>query len=339
MQAVLLAGGLGTRLRPITYSRPKPLVPLLNRPMILHLLDSLPREVDEVLVAANYMIEALENFLKALPQDRKLSVIDEEEPLGTGGALKNLEDYLSGHFLVYNADIISSLDTASLISAHRSKRPLGTIALHEVEDPSAFGMVELREDSKIERFVEKPRVEEATSKLVNAGVYVLDEDILELIPPGVQVSLEREVFPRAIPRGLQGFPFEGYWVDAGTLVTYLQANRDLLQERGTSIDETASLGPDVGVLDPVLIGRGTTVRGGILGPFTTLGAGCVLTRARVAGSVLLNGVTVEDGALVEGSILGEGCVVGADARVVDSIVGDDITIERGSKVQGQRVGK
>ncbi len=339
MQAVLLAGGMGTRLRPITYTRPKSLVPLLNRPMILHLLDSLPPEVDEILVAANYMIGALQAFVGKTPLGRRVLVVDEEEPRGTAGALKNLEDHLGSDFLVFNADIISSLDVAALLADHRRGKRVGTIALHEVEDPGGFGMVELESSGMIKRFVEKPRPEEVTSHLINAGVYVLRREVLDLVSPEGQVSLEREVFPRAIPRGLYGFQFEGHWVDAGTLSSYLKANRDLLGRRGTAVDDGVHLGPEVGILDPIMVGRGTIVQGGILGPFTTLGNHCVLGRARVAGSVLLDRVTVEDGALVEGSLLGEGCTVEADGRVEDSIVGDGITIPRGSKVKGQRVGK
>lgn len=339
MQAVLLAGGLGTRLRPITYGRPKPLLPLLNKPMLLHLLESLPREVDEVIVAANYMIEALQGFLAKAHLRPRVEVVDEEEPLGTGGALKNLEDRLGPEFLVYNADIITSLDAEELLAAQGRTGGVGTIALHEVEDPGGFGMVELGEGRRIRRFVEKPKPEEVTSHLVNAGVYALRGEVLQGMEPGVQVSLEREVFPDLIPRGLYGFPFQGYWVDAGTLESYLRANRDLLYRQGTHLDEGVHLRPEVGVLDPILVGRGSTVQGGILGPFTTLGHQCLVGRAKVAGSVLLDRVTVEDGALIDGSLLGEGCVVEADARVEGSIVGDDIRIGRGSKVINQRVGK
>lgn len=339
MQAVVLAGGMGTRLRPLTYVRPKPLLPLLNKPLILHILEGMPPEVDEVLIAATYKIEALERFLAAQRLGRRVRVVDEEEPRGTAGALANLAGSLSGDFLVYNGDVVTDLDPAALVAFHRQRRAVATIALHRVEDPTAYGVVELDAQGRILRFQEKPQREEAASDLANAGVYVMGEECLRAIPRGPTVSLEREVFPALAGGALFGYPFEGLWVDAGTLPTFLRANRLLLERRGTHLEEGSVVAPEAGLLDPVWVGRGTSARGGLIGPFTTLGHHCVLGRARVSTSVLLDRVVVEDGAHIEGSILGEGCSVGADARVEESIVADGTVLGKGVKVIGERVGK
>lgn len=337
MQAVILAGGLGTRLRPLTYSRPKALLPVLNRPLILHILDALPPQVDEVLLAASFMVEALEAFFAARPGKPPVTVVSEEEPLGTGGALKNLEDRLEGSFLTFNVDVISSLDPAELVAFRRARGGVGALALWEVEDPTPYGVVGLDRDGRIERFQEKPAPEEAFSRLVNAGVYVLQPEILDLVPAGRPVSLEREVFPRAIPLGLYGMEFEGHWSDAGTLESYLEANRTLLAVRGGRVEEGAVVRPGAGVLEPVLVGGSSVVEGGIVGPFVSLGRRCLVTRAKVSNAVLLDGVTVGEGAIVEGSVLGAGATVGPGCRLEGCVVADEAFAEPGSKLLGVRL--
>jgi mannose-1-phosphate guanylyltransferase len=306
--------------------------------MVLHLLQSMPAEVDEVIIAANYMIEALEKFFSARAQPPTVEVIDEGEPRGTGGALKNLEGMLREEFLVYNGDIVSDLDAGALVGLHRRQGGMGVIALHRVDDPTAFGMVELDASGRILRFVEKPKQREITSNLVNAGVYCLRREALEAVPTEGQVSLEREVFPALLPKGLYGLPFEGFWSDAGTLENYLKANHHVLEARGTTVDETSRVAPEVGLVDPVALGRGTSVEGGILGPFACVGDRCALGRARISNAVLFDRVVVEDGAIVEGSILGEGCVVQSDARLEGTIVGDGHLVPKGSKLIEERVG-
>ncbi|MFQ5838543.1 MAG: sugar phosphate nucleotidyltransferase [Thermoplasmata archaeon] len=339
MQAIILAGGLGTRLRPVTYFRPKALVPLLNRPMVLHIIDGLPREVDEVIIAASYMIEALEEFFDTHTLDVGVTIVDEEEPLGTGGALKNLEGLVHGTFLAVNGDVISSLMAGDLVEFHRRKGGMGAIALWEVENPEAFGIVGLNEDGRIERFLEKPSRAEVFSKFVNAGVYVLEEDILKLIPQGRAVSLEREVFPKAIERGFYGMTFHGYWADAGTLDNYLAATRILMEEGGSRLEKGCVIHPEAGILDPVVTGAFSVLRGGIVGPYVCLGRGCSIASAKVANAVLFDEVRVEEGVIIEESLIGSGATIGGDSRIQGCIVADDARIERGSKLIGEQVGR
>ncbi len=339
MQAVVLAGGLGTRLRPLTYTRPKALLPLLDKPMVLHIIDALPRAVDEVIIAASYMIEALEDYFSSYPSDLKVTIVDEEDPLGTGGALKNVEGLIDGTFLALNGDVVSSLDMQSLLEFHQGHSGIGTIALWVVENPEAFGIVDLREDGRIARFLEKPSTDQVFSRLVNAGVYALHEDILDLIHEGRPVSLEREVFPEAIKEGLYGMVFTGYWTDAGTLKNYLAATRLLMDESGGRVAKSCVVHAEAEVLDPVAVGPKSILRSGIVGPYVSLGQGCDIAGAKVANSVLLDGVMVEEGAIVEDSLVGAGTTVGRDSRVQGTVVADKARIERGSRYIGEKVGR
>lgn len=335
MQAVLIAGGQGTRLRPLTFSRPKALVPLLNRPIVLHVLDRLPAQVDEVLVAANYRTDQLRAFFAAEDVGRTVTVVREKRPLGTGGCLKNLEDRLSGTFLAFNADIVSTLPVADMLAAHRRHRGIGTIALWEVGDPSPFGVVAMDGD-RITSFVEKPPKGEAPSNLVNAGAYVFEPDILAAMPRGEVVSLERDVFPKVLRKGLHGFRFTGYWSDVGTLPSFLRATEILLRANGGEVSRRAQVGTAT-IRAPVAVAAGA-VLGGHVGPVATVGRDCRIGNdAHVAHSALLDRVVVEDGATISGSIVGEGCRIGPRAVVRDSILGDGVAVDPESEVVGERV--
>ncbi|MFQ5553044.1 MAG: sugar phosphate nucleotidyltransferase [Thermoplasmata archaeon] len=335
MQAVILVGGLGTRLRPITYTRPKALVPLLNRPMILHVLDALPSAVDEVFIAASYMIEALEAFFSARTEGRKVILVEEAEPLGTGGALRNLRGTLHGTFVALNGDVLSSLDLAELVAHHEAQGGIGTIALWEVTNPEAYGIVDVDEDGRIQRFLEKPSPEEVFSHWINAGAYVFEEGILDVIPEGHPVSLEREAFPVALSRGLYGLSFEGYWSDAGTLEQYLGATRILLDQRAS----TEGNGEDIEaeVVPPNAIPPSAVIAGGSVGPYVSLGEGCRISEAHLARTVLLDGVIVEAGAAIMDSLIGAGVTIGSDALVRGCIVRDGVTVKAGSQRVAEQV--
>jgi len=324
VQAVLIAGGLGTRLRPLTWTRPKALVPLLNRPLVLHLIERLPASVDEVIVAANYRTEQLREFFGREDVGRPVTVVREKRPLGTGGCLKNLEDRLAGTFLAFNGDVISSLAVADLVAAHDRFGGVGTIALWEVEDPTAFGVVAMTGD-RITKFVEKPPRGKAPSRLANAGAYVLEPEILKGIPEKAAASLERDVFPKVVRKGLFAFPFTGYWADAGTRESFLRATEILLHAQGSEVSRLARVLPTAKITKPVAIATDATIEGEV-GPVATIGRECVVHRARVSHSVLFDRVVVEDEATVQGSLVGEGCTIGARAVVRDSILGDGVAV-------------
>lgn len=336
VQFVVIAGGLGTRLRPLTLGRPKALLPLLNRPQILHVLDRLPPGCDRVVVAVNYMYESVRDYFEALDSDVEVVVVNESEPLGTGGAIKNVEDRVSGTFAVANGDVIDRIDFASFLEFHRRHRGIASIGVGSVEDPTSFGVVAL-EGERVTRFVEKPQKTEAPSNLVNAGRYLFEPEVFDLIEKGRAVSLEREVFPQLVSRGLYAFRETGYWSDAGTLPAYLEAQRMLLEAGGSGLAETADASR-ADLRTPVLVGPGSFVEGQ-LGPSVVLGKGCKIGRASVRNATLFDGVSVDDKAEIDASLLGNGVAIGEGSVVRDSIIGDGVQIAPHTRLFGARVGR
>lgn len=324
MEALLLAGGLGTRIRPLTYTRPKPLLPIANQPMIQWVLDRMPKSVTRVILPVNYLGELVRAHIEEHP-DPRLLVVDEPEPLGTGGAIKNCADLLSGPFLVYNADIVSSVKLDEMIAFHRARQAEATISLWPVEEPWHFGVVRHEPDGRIREFVEKPLQGQEPSKLINAGHYLLEPSMLDRIPEGRFVSLEREVLsPMAEADGrLFGYSFNGFWVDCGRPESYLDAHRVVLKQRSQER----------------ITGQG--VRGLTEARFESyaLGDGCRLGKgARVERSVLLSDVVLGAGSAVQDSILGEGVEVEDGARVERCVVGDFAVIQGGAHIRDQRIG-
>jgi mannose-1-phosphate guanylyltransferase len=320
MEAIILSGGLGTRLRPLTYARPKPLLPIANRPMLAHLLDRLPDVVDRAVLAAGYRIDDIRQWVDENPHRVDVTVVEEEEPLGTGGAIKNVEDEITGPFLCFNGDVISTPPLERMIELREERDAMGVISLWEVDEPEHFGVVDLEGD-RIRRFVEKPEPGEAPSRLVNAGTYCFDRAVLDHIDAGRQVSLEREVFPRLLETegGMLGVPFEGHWVDCGRPDVYLDAH-EILLEGETEVGEGASL--DGEVTDWACLGAKATVEAG----------------AEVSRTVLLDGAHVEAGARLEDTIVGQGARVGKNAHLVDTVVADGLTVEAKTELDGARVG-
>ena len=217
MQVVVLAGGFGTRLRPWTYEIPKPILPMLDKTLLEHVVEVVPSDkVDEVVVAGGYKVDDIESYFRKADVSYDVRIVRETEPLGTGGALGNCRDVVSGQFVCLNGDIVSSLDMQVGLDLHQKNGGIGTLALWEVEDPTRFGIVGLDDEQRITQFKEKPAPEEVFSNLINAGSYLFEDDIFDYIPLG-RSSLEREVFPvLAEDRKLNGFSFDGYFIDAGT---------------------------------------------------------------------------------------------------------------------------
>jgi mannose-1-phosphate guanylyltransferase len=320
MKAVILAGGLGTRLRPITYKTPKPLVPLVGKPIVMHIIDSLPPRVDTVVLAVSYMKDVLEEYFRVNDCGRKVILVNETTPLGTGGAVKNVEEHLDDTFIVINGDVLTSIDFESMVKYHRQKGGIGTISLWQVENPTAFGVVGLDQDKRITIFQEKPSLDEAVSNMINAGVYVFEPDMLDNIGKG-SVSIEREVFPKVIGQGLYGYLYGGYWVDCGTRESYLKAQRTLMDVAGKS-PRSATVNGDVRLVEPVDL-AGTRLESCSIGPYVfaepdvTVGAG-----AEVSNSVLMKGASVRPGAVVRNSLVGPGFVVEKEPGAIDVILGN-----------------
>src|SRR3989442_9309528 len=227
MQLVIVAGGPGTRPRPLTLSRPKALVRLVDRPQIVYPLDSLPTSCEEVLIAVNSGFEPMREFFRTHDFGIEIRVVEESKPLGTAGAIKNVQRHVRGTFAVYNGDVVDTIDFDRLVEAHRKGAGICTIALWPVEDPSAFGVVAI-EGGRITRFVEKSPRAEAPSNLVNARRYVVEPMVFDFIEDSRAVSLEREGFPNLIGRWRTPYRYDGYWSEAGTLPRYLPSQRGLL---------------------------------------------------------------------------------------------------------------
>jgi mannose-1-phosphate guanylyltransferase len=323
MRAVVLVGGFGTRLRPLTLSTPKPMLPIGHVPMIARLVDRLGRGgVSEVVLALGFRPEP---FIEAFPDGRcgdvELTYAVEPEPLDTAGAIKFAAEFatIDDTFVVANGDVMTDLDVSGLVAAHRSFGADATLHLIGVDDPSAFGVVDLAADGKVRAFVEKPAPGTEPSNLINAGTYVFEPSVLDLIPPATKVSVERDTFQRLVAAGgLYGVATDDYWIDAGVPLLYRAANLDLLDgkrrtERCDAVAESAVVSPDAEI-DHSIVGDGVQV-----------GAG-----ARVVDSVLLPGASVAGGATVERSLVMG--AVGANAVVRDSMIGLDGQVGRGESL-------
>jgi mannose-1-phosphate guanylyltransferase len=349
----VLVGGLGTRLRPLTLTVPKQLLPVAGRPMIERVCAHLVAHgIDEVVLSMGYLPGAFEErYPDGVCAGARLRYAVEDEPLDTGGAIRfaAAEADITERFVVVNGDVLTDLDVGALVAFHEARGAAATIALTRVEDPSRFGVVVTDGTGRVERFVEKPSREEAPSRWVNAGIYVLEPSVVARIPTGRRVSVERETFPALAAEGvLYAMRAEAAWVDAGTPEQYLAANL------------TAVSGPEppcAGVVDlggcrwvapgavvegelrpPLLVDAAARVAPGAVVERSVVGPGARLARdARVSGSVLLAGVAVEEGAVVEDSVIGEGAVVGPGAKVVGgSVVGGGVRVEAGARLDGVR---
>lgn len=321
MQAIVLVGGEGTRLRPLTSRVPKPALTLVDRPFLAFMVEWLARHgVTEVVLACGFMPDVLREALgDGERAGVRLSYVAEPERRGTAGAIRfaadTLGERLGDRFLALNGDVLADLDLSALVRVHEERGARATLALHPVEDSSAYGLVRREESGKVLEFLEKSG--DAVPGEINAGAYVLERSVLDLIPPEREVSIEREVFPRLVGDGLGALPLDGYWMDIGTRERYLQASWDILEGRvQTRVRATAP---------GMFVGSGAEVaRGAVVGPRAVISAGCtVAAGAEVRESVLLDGCTVGAGARLRGAILAPGVTVEPGAVLADTIVGED----------------
>jgi mannose-1-phosphate guanylyltransferase len=354
MQALILAGGEGTRLRPLTSTVPKPVIPLLNRPFISFMIDWLVAHgVNDVVMSCGFLAQEVRNVLgDGGDGGPRLHYVEEEQPLDTAGAVKFAEPLLQERLLVMNGDILADFNLSALQRFHVEREALATIALIPVDDPSAYGLVRTDDSGRIEAFLEKPSPDEIDTDQINAGAYVLEREVLDRIVEGKPTSFEREVFPQLVGSGLYGYRADGYWLDIGTPERYLEATRDILEgavstEVGTSlgngslsIGAEAAVNPDAQVSGPALAGRGCEIEARArFGPLAVLGDGCwVGEGAVIERAVLHESVRVEPGAVVRESIVGAGARIGAGSRLEGaSIVGAGAVIGSNSVLDGVRV--
>lgn len=326
MKALLIAGGFGTRLRPLTLTRPKHLLPIANRPHLHHVFDLLQRHgIDEVVLLTSYLAENFETSIDhAKERGMVVEVAHEEEPLGTAGALKNAQQLIGDEtFFAFNGDVLTDMDLSNVLEFHRDRGAEATIVLTPVDDPSAFGVVPTDPDGRVLGFIEKPPPGEAPTNLINAGVYIFEPTILDRIPEGVEYSAERALFPGLVEEGAALFAtgVEAFWADIGTPEKYRQANMDALAGRFETDAVTGSSDDSV-IAQDTRCADGVRVSSSCIGPGCELGPGC-----SIEGSVLLPGVTVGAGAVVRDSILGEDVTVADGADVSGVTAGDGETID------------
>ncbi len=320
MKALVLIGGFGTRLRPVTYSVPKQLIPLAGKPMLYHVLDLLPSDVEEVVLATGYKAELIDAYVRAHPVRWPVRTVPEAEPLLSGGGMKNASAGMSDPFFLLNSDVIARADMAAVADRLRDRGGLGVMTLAEVEDTQPYGVAALDPNDRITRFVEKPAPADAPSHWVNAGLSAWRREVLDRIPGGRPVSFEQEIMPGLLAGGVHGFKLSAYWDDAGTPARLLRSQRLLFDDgRG------AHTGLPAGAMGkgPVAALEGATARGASFGPYVTVGAGASIgAGAHVENSIVMDAAVVEDAAFVTGSLLGPRSRVRAGHRATDQVIGE-----------------
>jgi NDP-sugar pyrophosphorylase family protein len=337
MQALVLVGGFGTRLRPLTYHVPKAMVPIANVPFIERFVDYLEANgITHIVFAMGYLPDPIANHLSKRNGKAKYDFVVEDQPLDTGGAIKNAEPLLGERFFVFNGDVLTTIPLKEILRVHEERNALVTIALTPVDDPSRYGVVVTDLDGRVQAFIEKPPKETAPSNLINAGIYLYEREVLNYIPAGQPYSVERGLYPKLLEIGAPfyavAFPND-YWLDIGKVEHYLQANFDVLSrkaplpipgkeiQQGVWVGEGVRIAPTAKLQPPVLIGNGCVVEdGAVVGPFAVLGEGVVVKR----------------NAVVRDAVLWDGCVVGENAHVSRCVLGSRCEVGEGVKVEPDR---
>ncbi len=338
MTAVILAGGKGTRLRPLTLNTPKPIVPILTRPFLSLQIELLKRTgIDEIVLSLSYQPRRIEELFGDGKQlGVKIHYTMEPDPLGTAGAVKNAEPLLENQqVIVFNGDVLSDIDLGEVLDFHQSTGAKATIVLTPVENPSAYGLVEVEEDGRVRRFLEKPSYDEITCDTINAGIYILERETLDHIPEGRHYSFERGFFPALLREEIPFYAYvhRGYWIDIGTPEKYLNVHRDILEgllqlegfstnAGGTFVHPEATVERGARVSGPAFIGSGATIKTGArIEPHAVIGDNC----------------RIEEGASVGDSVLWANVRVGADARVRGALIGKNAHVGRNSVLEGRIV--
>lgn len=334
MKAILLAGGFGTRLRPLTLHTPKPIAPIFDRPFLYYQIDLLKQlpEIDEVILSLNYRPDAIERVVgDGSEAGLRVRYVVEPTPLGTGGAVKYAARDVEDTLIVFNGDVLTNIDLPAVVDLHRARQARATIVLTPVDNPSAYGLVETDADGNIRRFVEKPDQDEITCDTINAGIYILEPDTFDRIPPNTNYSIERGYFPSLVERRetFVAYVDRGYWLDIGTSEKYVQAHQDIMSGRCLAppfagrprgdrvVDATATVHNTATLGSPCFVGAGAQIGPG----------------ARVSDDSVIGASTViSDNAVVERSLIWPGSHIGTDAVVREAILGRQVRVESNANV-------
>jgi mannose-1-phosphate guanylyltransferase len=340
LKAVILAGGLGTRLRPLTYTVPKPMLPVANRPLLDHIVCRLAGAgVNRAIVTTNYLPAQISEHVKNAGYPIDVSVIEEKQPLGTAGAIRNVRRKINGTFLVVQGDVISTLDLSEHMKLHRG---IATISLTPVENPGAYGIAEVDRKGRIRRFLEKPGAGECFSNLANTGTYVLEPEVIDMMPKG-RSDFSFDVFPKilASKRPLHGIVQQGYWKDVGSVGNYFSTNRHVLGGvLSGSIGDGVFISRSAKISPPFIVGKGTHIgQGASVGPNTIIGSNCkVGGKSSVSGAIIHDSVKIGSGCRVESCIIGDRCELG-DGVFVGSraVLGTGCVVERNASISSNSI--
>lgn len=334
MKALILAGGFGTRLRPLSCTRPKVLFPIVNKPLLQWTIERLARNnVKEAILAVNCQTEVLIKQHR-IPRCGVRIIYSRDplkKPLGTGGPIKKAEKLIGydSPFLVLNGDIFADANYKEILKMHEKKNAVATIALHRVEDPSRYGVAELTKENRIKRFIEKPPREAAPTNLINAGVYALSPKIFKYIPKGRTVSFEREVFPKLVEEGeLYGYVLDGLWTDIGEPGDYLEVNKTLLDSFANS--QKHEIEKKVKIKKPVAFDKGVSIgEKSVIGPYVVLGRNVIVeSNVRIRNSVILPETVISDFSSINGTVIGEGVIIERAAKIGRGcMLGDHVRIK------------
>jgi NDP-sugar pyrophosphorylase family protein len=337
MKGLILAGGKGTRLRPLTLNTPKPIVPVANAPFLLYQIDLMRSGgIEEVILSLSYQPRKIEDLLKdGTDYGIRIRYAVESTPLGTGGAFKNAEGHLDSTTVVFNGDVLTGVDLAAVIARHKAAGAVATLVLTPVENPSAYGLVETDSAGWVQRFIEKPGSDEITCNTINAGVYVLEPSVLRYMPKDEPYSFERGLFPTLLEHKepVLAFILDRYWIDIGTPKKYLEVHYDILAGRFRSdrvaktVIDPASAPPGVTIDAKSIVDADVTLRNGVRIENSVIGRNCKIDEGvHIIDSVIWSGNTLDADSRVEGSILGKGCYIGRSAVLSPGRVLGDKTV-------------
>ena len=337
MKGLILAGGKGTRLRPLTINTPKPVVPVANSPFLLYQIDLMRSAgITEIILSLSYQPRKIEDLLKdGSDYGVWIRYAVEGTPLGTGGAFKNAEEQIDSSTVVFNGDVLTDIDLAAVVAHHRENHAIATIVLTPVENPSAYGLVETSSDGWIQRFIEKPGPDEITCNTINAGIYVLEPSVLKYMPKGEPYSFERGLFPTLLEHKepVLAFVFGKYWIDIGTPQKYLEVHQDILSQKFVSpriarsaVDRSA-LPSGAFVDEKSIIDQDVTIREGVRIENSVIGKNCKIdSGVHIVDSVIWSGNTIDAEARIAGSLIGKGCYIGRSANLRPGVVLGDKTV-------------
>jgi len=345
MKAILLAGGKGTRLRPLTLHTPKPVVPIFDRPFLQYQMDLLTQvpEIDEIILSLSYQPRRIEEVFGAGEGTGvKLRYVVEPSPLGTGGAIRYAAQGIEDTLIVFNGDVMTSVDVNAVVERHRSAGATATIVLTPVDNPSGYGLVETDAEGRVTRFIEKPQDDEVTCDTINAGIYVLEPHTFDRIPRDVAYSIERAYFPSLTERGdtFVAYVDRGYWIDIGTPEKYIQVHRDMFDGRFTAglftganrsapvVSPEARVDEGATVVAPCFVDAGAHIKpDATVGPYAVIGRGVVVEEgALVRHSIVWSNTRIGQHAEIDGPILGRSCHIGRNVVMTGPAVYGDKTV-------------